>query len=279
MNYKIVVDSCCDLTEEYRKDEHFVVAPLTLTVDGVDIVDDETFDQKDFLRRVSESKECPHSACPSPERYLKEYENFTGDIYVVTLSAELSGSYNSAVVARQMYEENGGKNSIHVFNSCSASVGETLIALKVQELAQEGKSFEEVVELGEKFREEMTTHFVLESLETLRKNGRLTTMQAIIAKTLNIKPIMKGTEKGTIEKVEQTRGMNKALERMTELIAGMVENQDDKILAIAQCNNMERALYVKKLIEEKCHFKKILIFDTAGVSSMYANDGGIIVCA
>ncbi len=279
MNYKIVVDSCCDLTEEYRKDEHFVVAPLTLTIDGVDIVDDETFDQKDFLRRVSESKECPHSACPSPERYLKEYENFTGDIYVVTLSAELSGSYNSAVVARQMYEENGGKNSIHVFNSCSASVGETLIALKVQELAQEGKSFEEVVELGEKFREEMTTHFVLESLETLRKNGRLTTMQAIIAKTLNIKPIMKGTEQGTIEKVEQTRGMNKALKRMTELIAGMVENQNDKILAIAQCNNMERALYVKKLIEEKCHFKKILIFDTAGVSSMYANDGGIIVCA
>lgn len=279
MNFKIVVDSCCDLTPEYRKDEHFVIAPLTLTVDDYDIVDDETFDQKDFLRRVRESKECPHSACPSPERYLKEYESIEGDIYVVTLSSELSGSYNSAVVASNMYKESGGKNNVHVFNSRSASVGEVLIALKVYDAAMAGKSFDEIVEMGEKFRNEMTTHFVLESLETLRKNGRLSTMQAIIAKTLNIKPIMKGTSEGTIEKVEQTRGMNKALTRMVELISEKVSGQEEKTIAIAHCNNMERALSVKTEIEEKCRFKNILIVDTAGVSSMYANDGGIIVSA
>lgn len=279
MNFKIVVDSCCDLTPEYKNNEHFVVAPLTLTVDGYDIIDDDTFDQKDFLRRVRESKECPHSACPSPERYLKEYESIEGDIYVVTLSSELSGSYNSAVVAAGMYEENGGKNHIHVFNSCSASVGETLIALKVYEMAMEGRTFDEVVEIGEKFRAEMTTHFVLETLETLRKNGRLSTMQAIIAKTLNIKPIMRGTKEGTIEKVEQTRGMNKALSRMIELISESVSGQEEKIIAIAHCNNEERANAVKAEVEKKCHFKEIMIVDTAGVSSMYANDGGIIVCA
>lgn len=279
MNFKIVVDSCCDLTPEYRQNEHFVVAPLTLTVDGHDIIDDETFDQKDFLRRVSESKECPHSACPSPERYLKEYESIEGDVYVVTLSSELSGSYNSAVAAAGMYEENGGSNHIHVFNSRSASVGETLIARKVYETAMAGKSFDEVVETGEKFRAGMTTHFVLETLETLRKNGRLTAMQAIIAKTLNIKPIMRGTAEGTIEKVEQTRGMNKALSRMIELISKTVSGQGEKVIAIAHCNNEERANAVRTLIEEKCNFKEIMIVDTAGVSSMYANDGGIIVCA
>lgn len=279
MKFKIIVDSCCDLTTQYRQNEHFVVVPLTLTVDGHDIPDDENFNQNDFLKRVSKSKECPHSACPSPEKYLAEYEKAEGDIYVVTLSAELSGSYNSAMVAAKMYDENGGKNSIHIFNSCSASVGETLIALKVYENAMAGKSFDEVVDIGEKFRGEMTTHFVLETLETLRKNGRLSTMQAIIAKTLNIKPIMIGTRQGTIEKVEQTRGMNKALVRMVELINASVVKQEEKTLAIAQCNNMERALFVKREIESRCHFKEILIFDTAGVSSMYANDGGIIVCA
>lgn len=279
MDFRIIVDSCCDLTPEYRKNEHFVVAPLTLTVDGIDIIDDESFDQKDFLKRVSESKECPHSACPSPESYLKEYGKVAGDIYVVTLSAELSGSYNSAMVAAKMYLENGGNNHIHVFNSASASVGETLIALKVYETAMAGEAFEDVVEVGERFQSEMTTHFVLETLETLRKNGRLTAMQAIIAKTLNIKPIMIGTREGTIEKVEQARGMNKALIRMVELVDVAVSNQEEKTLAIAQCNNMERALFVKKEIEARCHFKEILIFDTAGVSSMYANDGGIIVCA
>ena len=78
MSYKIVVDSGCDLPQRLREDEHFVVVPLTLSVGGVDIVDDDSFNQKDFLKRVSESKECPKSACPSPERYLSEYESAAG---------------------------------------------------------------------------------------------------------------------------------------------------------------------------------------------------------
>ena len=99
MSYKIVVDSGCDLPDKLKEDEHFVVVPLTLSVGGVDIIDDEKFDQKDFIKRVDEAKECPKSACPSPERYLSEYESAQGDVYVITLSGRLSGSYNSALVA------------------------------------------------------------------------------------------------------------------------------------------------------------------------------------
>ena len=95
-NYRIIVDSCCDLTPEMKADERFVSVPLVLSVDGVDIVDDDTFDQKDFLARVAASKESPHSACPSPELFKEEYGRVDGDVYVITLSAELSGSYNSA---------------------------------------------------------------------------------------------------------------------------------------------------------------------------------------
>lgn len=279
MDYKIIVDSCCDLTEELLKNEHIVSVPLTLTVDGADIIDDETFDQKDFLKRVEESRECPHSACPSPERYLREYEKNECDIYVVTLSAQLSGSYNSAALARDMYVEHGGKNNIHIVNSRSASAGELLITLKLVDLCEAGMGFDGVVPEIEKTAEEMNTYFVLESLETLRKNGRLSGVKAIIAKTLNIKPIMGATPAGTIQKLEQARGINKALSRMTDLVSTQVSNQENKRLVISHCNNRERAELVAGQIKDKCSFKEVVIADTRGVASMYASDGGIVIGA
>ncbi|MCM1467406.1 MAG: DegV family protein [Alistipes sp.] len=278
-NYRIIVDSCCDLTPEMKADERFVSVPLTLSVDGVDIIDDDTFDQKDFLARVAASKESPHSACPSPELFMEEYKRADGDVYVITLSSELSGSYNSAQLGAKMYKEQGGANPVHVFNSRSASAGEVLLAKKIMELAGEGKDFNEIVDTVEKFRDEKCTFFVLESLETLRKNGRLSAMQALLINTLNIKPIMRGTKLGTIEKVSQTRGVNKALVKMLEIISQEVTEQEAKTLVIAHCNNKERAQFVKDEAEKICKFKEIVITDTAGVSSMYANDGGIVVSA
>jgi DegV family protein with EDD domain len=276
MSYKIVVDSGCDLPQRLREDEHFVVVPLTLSVGGVDIVDDDSFNQKDFLKRVSESKECPKSACPSPERYLSEYESAAGDVYVITLSGRLSGSYNSALVAADMYEEDGGSNHVHVFDSLSGCCGEAVIAMKIVECVEQGMGFDEVVKTVSQFRDGMKTYFVLETLETLRKNGRLTNLQAILANVLSIKPVMSARE-GEIIKLEQTRGINKALKRMCEIILENVKEPQNKVLAISHCNCPERAEYVKGLLLDKCRFKDVVIVDTAGVATMYANDGGIVV--
>ena len=276
MNYKIVVDSGCDLPKKFRDDEHFTVVPLTLTVGGVDIIDDDTFDQKDFLKRVRECKECTKSACPSPESYLKEYDCENTDIYVVTLSGKLSGSYNSALVAADMYEEDGGKNNVHIFDSLSACCGEAVIAMKIYECAGQGMEFNEVVKCVTDFRDNMKTYFVLETLETLRKNGRLTNLQAILANVLSIKPVMSAKE-GEIIKLEQTRGINKALKRMCEIVVENVKEPENKLLGISHCNCPEHAEYVKSLLLEKCHFKDIMIVDTAGVATMYANDGGVVI--
>ena len=144
--YKIVIDSCGELPENVKQDPHFCNVPLEIEIDGYHITDDETFDQLDFLRRVQESPKGPKSACPSPETYMEAYEGEAENVYVVTLSAKLSGSYNSAVLGANLFEEEyGTKKNIHVFNSCSASIGETIIGLKIQELEEEGLSFEEVV--------------------------------------------------------------------------------------------------------------------------------------
>lgn len=277
MNYKIIVDSCGELTEEMKTSGKYEAASLEIELQGKHIVDDETFDQAEFLKLVAESPECPKSSCPSPERYMEAYHCDAEHIYAVTLSAELSGSYNSAVLGRNLYEEEYGEKKIHIFNSRSASVGETLIALKAAECEEKGMSFEETVETVEAYIEEQHTYFVLETLDTLRKNGRLTGIKAVVATALNIKPVMGSTPEGMICQLGQARGIKKALVKMVEQVAEDVKNSKDKILAIAHCNCRDRAEAVKNMILEKITVKDVIILDTAGISSMYAADGGVIV--
>lgn len=277
--YKIIVDSCGELPEELKQDGHFSTVSLELEVDGCRIIDDETFDQLDFLRRVKESPTGPKSSCPSPEQYMSAYEGEAEHVYVVTLSDKLSGSYNSAVLGKNLYEEEHGADGkkIYVFNSRSASIGETLIAIKAQEYEEAGLSFEEIVEKTESYIDSMNTYFVLETLETLRKAGRLTNLKAFIANTLNIKPVMGATDDGMICQLGQARGINKALEKMVQTMIDKTKDCETKILAISHCNCPERAQLVKEKIEKLAKFKKIIIINTAGISSMYANDGGVIM--
>lgn len=276
MSYKIIGDSCTDLTEEMRKDGHFHIVSLTLQVGEDSIVDDGTFNQARFLKLVSESPVAPKSSCPSPDAYMELFKG-EEDIYVVTLSSNLSGSFNSAEVARKLYLEENPHKNIEIINSCSASVGQTLIALKIQEYAGMGLSFKEITERVRKFRESLSTKFVLENLDTLRKSGRLTGLKAIISSVLNIKPVMYGTPEGTINKLDQARGIQKALGIMVDSVEKDVKNPEERIFAIAHCNNLERAEFVREEILKKVSFKDCIIVDTAGVSTMYAGDGGIII--
>ncbi len=274
--YKIVIDSCGELFDEMKNNAHFANVPLTLEVGDWSISDDASFDQAEFLRRVAEYDGAPKSACPSPSAYMAEMED-ADRVYIITLSAQLSGSYNSAVLARNLFEEGEEDVKIHVFDSKSASIGQTLIGQKIAELEEAGKSFEEVVEETEKYIEEQHTFFVLESLETLRKAGRLSNLKSMIANTLNIKPIMGSTEIGSIQQLAQARGMRKALEKMAECMMEVTKNPTEKILAISHCNCPNTAAILKDIVSAKSSFKDIIVVDTNGVSSMYANDGGIIM--
>ena len=277
MSYKVVIDSCGELLDKWKQDPRFESVALTLSVDGVNIIDDETFDQADFLKRVAECPECPKSACPSPERYMRAFDCEAEHVYAVTLSAELSGSYNSAVLGKNLLQEDHPDRQIHIFNSKSASVGQTLIAMKIQECEEAGLPFEQVIETVDAYIEQQHTFFVLDNLETLRKNGRLSKVKALVASALKIKPVMGSTEEGAICQLDQARGINKALVKMAQAIVEKTADSEQKVLAISHCNCHERAILLKNALEERMPMKKIVILDTAGVSSMYANDGGVIV--
>ena len=276
MTYKIIGDSCLDLTEELKKDSHFQMIPLTLMVGDQTFIDDETFNQKEFLKVVKESPECPKTACPSPEMFKTAYGCDAENVFVITLSGKLSGSYNSAVLAKSLYEEEFGHKNIAVIDSESASSGELNIALYIRELCEKGLAFEEIEKEALAYRDRMNTYFVLESLDTLKKNGRLTGLTAFIATALNIKPVM-GADKGTIIKLDQARGIQKALQKMAEYVVKEGGRTEDKRLIISHVNAPERAQFVKDKLCSMAKFKEVIITDTAGVATVYANDGGIIV--
>lgn len=277
MSYKIVVDSCCELPEELKGDPRFEIVPLGIEVGDWHIQDDAGFNQAEFLKKVAECPTCPRSSCPSPDRYKQSFDCDADHIYVVTLSANLSGSHNSAVLGKNLYEEKHNDKKIHVVDSKSASCGEAQIALKAMELEEQGLSFEEIVKRLEDFRDEMNTYFVLNNLETLRKNGRLTGVKALVASTLNIKPVMGATAEGTIIQLGQAIGFKKALQKLADTVVQGTKNPQKKCLMITHCNNPAKAESVRQMILDKVQFADSRILDTAGISSMYANDGGIII--
>lgn len=277
MSFHIVADSCCELTADMKKRGNIEIAPLTLEVGGESILDDETFDQKYFLKRVAECPECPKSACPSPDYFRKSFLNGAERCYAVTLSAQLSGSYNSAVLGANLAQEENEDLKIHVFNSRSASIGETLIVKKIVECEEAGMSFERVVETVELYISTQHTYFVLENLETLRKNGRLSKAKALVASALKIKPVMGSTPEGDIVQLDQARGINRALMKMVDAVVNDAQHVETKTLAVSHCNCPERAEMVKEALLERLAVQDVFVLDTQGVSSMYANDGGIII--
>ena len=277
MKYRVALDSGGELTPELEGREEFVSVPLMLMVNGVHIVDDGHISQKEMVDRIAQDPDCPKTACPSPEAYYKAFDCGAERVYAVTLSAALSGSYQSACVAKEMFLEDHPDAKVHVFNSISASVGEGLTVLKIAELEEKGLSFEEIVRQTEAYVHSKQTFFVLDNLETLRKNGRLSGMKALAAAVLKIKPICYGTDEGAIGQLDQARGMGKAIVKMVSYIVDRTPDPGNRILGIGYCNCLERAEIVRDEILKRMHVRDVVMLPTGGLSTIYANDGGIIV--
>lgn len=277
--YRIIGDSCCDYTTEPNALDFITRVPLSIELGGEILVDDESLDCcGELLQKMRECPDAPRSACPSPERFAELCAEREGDVYIVTLSAHLSGSYNSAYVGARMARENGCKNNIHVFDSRSAAAGEIATFLFVRSLAEQGVPFEQIVERGEAFIREMTTYFVLETLDVFRKNGRLNHLQALAVGALKIKLVM-GSEKGEIAMRGKALTTPRAITKMIELVQQTCERIDPSLrtLVITHINCRGRAEDIRDRIMSCCSFARAMICEGSGISTMYGNDGGIIL--
>jgi len=276
MDFKIIVDSCCDLTQEIRKRFNISTAPLSIDIEDKHFVDDEMLDRESLLEAMRNSSEAPKTASPGPGPFLDLYRKYD-NIFVVTLSKELSATYQNAVLAKDMLLEEAEGKFVKVFNSFSATVGETMIAYKLGELIESGLNRDEIVENAEEYIEEMQTLFVLDSLDNLIKAGRMGKLKGKIASFFNIKPVLGATPEGTITLLDKARGSKRAIKKLIEKIGEKGNNLEEKVLGIAHCNALEKAEYIKEQAAEKYNFREIVIVETAGISTVYANEGGIVL--
>ncbi|WZL73172.1 DegV family protein [Clostridiaceae bacterium 35-E11] len=276
MNIKIVADSSCDLNKDIKQNVPISLVPLTLQVDDQEYKDDETLDVRHFLKLMKDSPNPPKTASPSPLDFMKHYEG-EESVFVVTLSSALSSTYDHAILAKNMFLEKFEHKFIHVFDSLSASVAETLISLKIFELGNHDYKNHEIVEKVDTYIGEMRTFFILDTLENLIKAGRINRFVAKLASAFSIKPIMGNTDKGTITLIEKARGSKKAFNRLVEVIGEQGEDLEEKILGIAHCNCIEKAEKFKEEVMKRYHFKDIIIVETKGLSSAYANQNGLII--
>lgn len=275
MHKIIVTDSGTDLNDNLIKSDIVNFVPFNLEVDGVTFVDTISLDKNSYLQKVEASKETPKTSAPSPQYYHDIFKNYE-ESFVVTITSKLSGSYNSAIAAMNMITEEFQDKKIHIFDSKTATAGQTLIVYKLKELVESGLKFEDIVEKLNEFIDSTKTYYFLQNFDNLVKTGRTNQYVASIAKLLNIS-IIGSADNGLIKLEHKIRGKSKAIAKLADMVTMSNIDFTDRVLSISHVDAIETALELKNSILEKCKFKDVIIQDTSGLCTNYAARNGIII--
>lgn len=270
---KIIADSLSDLNDELCALYGATIIPLFLHLDGETFEDDGTLDKAGFLAQMKNAQKIS-SSCPPPGMFADAF-TAAKQAYAVTVSSNLSGSYASAVNGKQIAEEEGAL--VHVFDSKSASAGEALVVRKLYRLLQQGLEGAGVVAAMEKFIKEMKTYFVLENLTNLQKNGRLHRITERLVSILGIKLLMGSDGEGNIALFSHARGEKQVLQKLADTVADSGKSTAGESAVISHCNNLPLAQKLATALRERYSFGEILVLATSCASSVYANEGGVVL--
>jgi DegV family protein with EDD domain len=276
MENGIIVDSGCDVNNEHIIGETCTLsfAPLNLQVENKIYIDDETLDLDAYLKHMEAATVGVKTSAPSPGSFVERF-GLADNIFTVTLSSKLSATYQSALTAKRMYLDEIGKKFIHVFDSLTASVGEGVIAMKIAELIKKGTSNLDIVEQVNQFMLGMRTYFILDKFDNLVKTGRINPYIAKIASFLSIKPICAAKE-GEIKMVDKSRGFPKAMNRLVEIIRTEIPDIHNRVIGITHVQAYEKAVAMKDALLQ-LRPKEIKIIECNGITTTYANRGGIVL--
>lgn len=275
MPIKIITDSGSDLPLEYVEKYDVTIVHLPVHF-GHELMAEDT-KTADFYTKMRESKELPTTASPSPQTFLEKFKEVEAgtDIMVLCMSSNISSTYQTAIIAKDMYEEEGFPNAIEIIDSKNFSGGLSLIVANAAKWSLTCSSLAELKEMVLSHIQEVNAYFTLDTLENVIKGGRLNRLSGAVASVLNIKLLLKISDQGTVEVVEKTRGLPKAL---THLLAKLEEKQYDyekAAIAIVHSNCEKLALEIKNRILEKHPFKEVVFSSMGSVMGTYAGEGGI----
>ncbi len=271
---KIVVDSCCELNLDMMEGIDVSFVPFKLSIGSNDFLDDENLNIEDFRIKMEESKEPVKTACPSPMDF---FDKFEGDIvYVVTITSELSGTYQSAMIAKEMYLKEYPGAKVHVFDSRSAVAGETAVFLNLVKCIKEGKSFEKTVADTEDVINRSSTIINLASLSNLAKNGRIPKIAGKLSKVLNIRMIGKAKD-GKIVPVSIERGLKRSIKSLVNKALDICDKSLKTAIVISEANALEAAKEVREMLLKDFPDRIIEITGMKGLSTTYAEEGGLVL--
>lgn len=271
-DYKIIADSCCDMTPQLRKRLDVTSIPFSMMLGSKEFVDDEHLDLPMFMSAMKACTEKTGSSAPNPFLYQSAMEEAKNS-FVITISGKLSGSYANAIIGQQTAED----ANTHVFDSKSAVAGEILIAIKIRELIKSGMPRANIIETVNKFIDNMKTYFVLENHDNLLKNGRLGKITGKLIQALNIKLVMGSNGDGDIALYAKPFGINQMIEKLLDFIVDSGRKTADENIVISHCNNPGLATQLKAAVEKRFNFKEIFVVPTGGLSSLYSDDKGIVM--
>jgi len=275
---KIITDSASDLPKEYIKKYNIEIVPLTVELEGKIYKDGVDITTEKFNQLMIKSNQLPKTAHPSPETFKKvflKYINDGYDILCLTISSKLSGTYQSAMIAKNNIKTS---EKIFVFDTLAASSGEALQVIKASKLIQKGEKIKEVLRKLTEYRNRINILILLDTLENIVKGGRLTKIQGVIAKILNFKIILHNNE-GAVEMLEKIRGKKRFFKKVLEIIDERMKklNLSNLNVGITHVDNIEEAMMFKKIIEEKYNPKDIFVNHMGATIATYAGKGGIII--
>ena len=275
MEYNLIADSSCDITDAFREEHQVKLIPFTLSLGNRHFIDDDDLDVSKFVEEMKMCKEKITTAAPSPQLYEEAIRRSDGTSFIVTISSRLSASYSNAMVAKSIVEQDG--HDVHVFDSKSAVSGEALVAMKLVEYIKAGLPKAEIISTLENFIKNMHTFFVLDKVDNLLKNGRLNKIAGKLITTLNIKPVLGSDGDGNIAMYSKARGAKQIVQKLAETMDKYGSDTDGKDLVIAHCNNPSLAESFEALARARYNFRSILVVKTRGLSSLYSDDRGLVI--
>jgi len=272
---RIVTDSSCDLNKDIAEKYNIEIVPLNVAF-GDDMYQDGDIEKAEFYKMMDNSPVLPKTSCPSPERFMKSYEGEEDEILVLTLASKLSGTYSTAVLAKNMFEEEFPNKKVEVIDTETGSVGQGLLIVKAAQLAEEGKGLSEIVNTIESIKKDVVFYGSLETLENAIKGGRINALAGKLINALNFKVIVK-IGNGEVKPCDKARGENNSMKKVVESVCSSIKEGEVKSLAIAHANCLDKALKVKEMMLKNHNFESITISDIGSVMGTYTSKGAVLI--
>ncbi|MDO4978005.1 MAG: DegV family protein [Eubacteriales bacterium] len=268
--YKLVSDSSCDLLQ--MEGVAFASVPLTISTDERTYIDDEHIDAKEMMDYLAGYRGRSYTACPSIESWMKAYEG-ADEVYVTCLTSGLSGTYNSAMNARELFLQDHPDVKIAVFDTLTAGPQLPLILQKIKDLKEEGKTFEEVCEMIQAYMPKTRLLFAFQSLHNFAQNGRVSKVVAAATGMLGIRIIGTASSEGTIEVISKARGDKKAAAALLNELENMKFNGNR--INICHADNEKAALALKEKVLAKYPNASVRMIESRGICSYYGEQGAV----